>query len=728
MYMSVSAAAEKFNLSKQRVKALCEQGKIKGANMLRGVWLIPRNAEKPADFSKKKQFVNTQISLSENGLKNINNHYTLEEVCSLLSISSETAKNWIRLGKLKTEDNGKTFNGKYIQKLCEKMKSGKDGRLKNRRNKKTVTGKSLYKDYIKSGINKELVKHILNQHEFLLEEELRTILAHFAIQLYNQKNEILEDKIAWINRNNMFTEDATFNALILDLLKDVDFSLLDLSKWKEVFYENIHFEPTDDILGFMYISLKDLSHRKQTGTYYTPKKTVNALIAHLLNCTDLQGKTLCDPCCGTGNFFIGLINSGVKAKAIYGQDMDEISVLIARINIYLLDSTITKDALYSHFIVGNTLENTFDLKFSVILGNPPWGYDFSNKEKEYLLKHYDTAKNRGMESYDLFIEKGIDMLEENGYIAYVLPEALLHVASHTQIRRLIVEKTSFKFISYLGNTFSGVQCPAVILGLIKDGNGKTKQCIVSLGKKKFELQKERKIDENSFTFHMNDEEYFCMEAIASIPNAIFLANNAKFALGIVTGNNKKFIKTKKENKDYEIILKGNDILKYSYRNPKNYIKFTPELFQQVAPVEIYRAEEKLLYRFIGKVPVFTYDNNKTLSLNSCNIVIPQIEGMHIKYILAVLNSSVAAFYINKKFHSVKLLRSHIESFPIPVISSEKQENIIKKVDCIINSNKNIYNLYTELDTDIMSLYKLSKNQIETIYNALSDKNLFLAAR
>lgn len=161
MYMSVSAAAEKFNLSKRRVKALCEQGKIKGANMLRGVWLIPRNAEKPADFSKKKQFVNTQISLSENGLKNINNHYTLEEVCSLLSISSETAKNWIRLGKLKTEENGKTFNGKYIQKLCEKMKSGKDGRLKNRRNKKTVIGKSLYKDYIKSGINKELVKHIL---------------------------------------------------------------------------------------------------------------------------------------------------------------------------------------------------------------------------------------------------------------------------------------------------------------------------------------------------------------------------------------------------------------------------------------------------------------------------------------------------------------------------------------------------------------------------------------
>ena len=157
----------------------------------------------------------------------------------------------------------------------------------------------------------------------------------------------------------------------------------------------------------------------------------------------------------------------------------------------------------------------------------------------------------------------------------------------------------------------------------------------------------------------------------------------------------------------------------------NYIQFAPEKFQQVAPTEMYRAEEKLLYRFIAEVPVFTYDNQQTLSLNSCNILIPQIEGMNIKYVLAILNSSVAAYFINKKYNSVKLLRSHIEALPIPMVSAEKQNGIIKKVDHIMNSNENISGLYEEIDKEIMGLYNLNKHQQLIIKNVLKEKNRFL---
>ena len=159
----------------------------------------------------------------------------------------------------------------------------------------------------------------------------------------------------------------------------------------------------------------------------------------------------------------------------------------------------------------------------------------------------------------------------------------------------------------------------------------------------------------------------------------FLKENAKFALGIVTGNNKEYISTEKQS-DNELVLKGSDIQRYKVCPSGNYIRFEPESFQQVAPIEIYRAKEKLLYRFISEVPVFTYDNKQTLSLNSCNIVIPEIDGLAIKYVLAILNSSVVAFFISKKFNSVKLLRSHIEQVPIPIVSAEEQDSIIKKVD------------------------------------------------
>lgn len=92
-------------------------------------------------------------------------------------------------------------------------------------------------------------------------------------------------------------------------------------------------------------------------------------------------------------------------------------------------------------------------------------------------------------------------------------------------------------------------------------------------------------------------------------------------------------------------------------------------------------------------------NQQTLSLNSCNIVIPEIDGIEMKYVLAILNSSVASYFVTKKFNSIKLLRSHIEQIPIPIVSKDIQVAIVKKVDRIMNSSENISGLYEELDDE-----------------------------
>ncbi len=724
MYISVSDAAEKFHISKRRVQLLCEQGRIEGASRMSGVWLIPTNAQKPTDARRKSTLPESQLSLFDDFYRIEEEKISITQVCELLSISQATAKNWIRLGKLKIGSDGKTFDKKYIEALISEIKSGKDNRLKSRRNKKSVSGKVLYKDYIKNNHNREIVESVLDAFDQITEDELRVILANFAIQLYQQSGGIVVSDYLLLEGKSDITDNDVFNSLIKDLLGNVDVSRITLTNIQAALNSKVQLVPLEDTLGFAYISLRDLSHRKQTGAYYTPEKTVNTLIYNLKNCTNVQNKILCDPCCGTGNFLIGLVGNGVKTENLYGQDIDEISILITRINMFLLDNSITKEQLYSQFVCGDTLSNTFSRKFSVVLGNPPWGYDFNKEETAYLTANYITAKNKGMESYDLFIEKGVSMLEEGGYLAYVLPEAILSVNSHQQARELIVKNTAFRFVSYLGNAFSGVQCPAIILGVQKGSHGETKGCRVGLNNKEFIINENRDVDATSFSFNMCDEEYDCLQVISSVQNAKYLANNAKFALGIVTGNNKEYIANEKAD-GMEVILKGSDIFRYAMKESDNYIHFAPEKFQQVAPTEMYRAEEKLLYRFIAEVPVFTYDNQQTLSLNSCNILIPQIEGMNIKYILAILNSSVAAYFINKKYNSVKLLRSHIESLPIPMVSAEKQNDIIRKVDHIMNSSKNISGPYEDLDGDIMALYGLTAEQTDIIRTSLRGKASFL---
>lgn len=724
MYISVSAAAEKFNISKRRVQVLCEQGRIEGANRVSGVWLIPTDAQKPADARRKNAVPENQLSLFDDLYKIEDEKLTITQVCELFSISQATAKNWIRLGKLKTDSNSETFDKAYIETLLAEIKSGKNSRLKSRRNKKSISGKVLYKDYITSECNREIVERILSSCGQITEGELRVILACFAIQLYQQSVGVVVSDNALFQKQIQVSNHNVFNHLIADLLGDIDMSKFDSTNIRAALEYQIQFVPLEDTLGFIYISLRDLSHRKQTGAYYTPAKTVNTLIENLQKCIDLENKTVCDPCCGTGNFLIGLVGSGVKVENIYGQDIDEISILITRINMFLLDNNITAKQLYSQFVCNNTLSNTFLQKFSVVIGNPPWGYDFSKEEITSLLANYITAKSKGVESYDLFVEKGLAMLDENGYLAYVLPEAILSVASHQRSRELIVNNTAFKFVCYLGNAFSGVQCPAIILGLQNGYKGQTKHCRIELNDKEFIINENREIGASLFPFNMNDEEYDCLRVISSVQNAKYLANNAKFALGIVTGDNKEYIKDT-QSEESEIILKGSDVYRYAIKETNNYIHFAPEKFQQVAPTEIYRAKEKLLYRFISEVPVFAYDDKQTLSLNSCNILIPQIEGANIKYVLAILNSSVAAYFISKRYNSVKLLRSHIESLPIPMVGAEKQSEIIKKVDHIMNSSENISGLYEDLDSKIMDVYSLSMKQRKTILAALSGKNLFI---
>ena len=225
--------------------------------------------------------------------------------------------------------------------------------------------------------------------------------------------------------------------------------------------------------------------------------------------------------------------------------------------------------------------------------------------------------------------------------------------------------------------------------------------------------------------YLTDKELVCLQSINSTENITYLKNNAHFALGIVTGDNAKFLS--KENHDgYELILKGADVRCYGFEE-NWYVKFDLDKFQQVAPMKLYRAKEKLIYRFISDTPVFAYDNQQTLTLNSCNIVIPNIAGLCMKYILTVLNSSVVAWFVKKKFNSIKLLKSHIEQIPIPMATIEQQERIVELVDSLMSKQDKSKKeaIYWQLDELIFGSFGLSEENKELIQLSLKDKKLML---
>lgn len=52
-YMTVQEAAKQWNISERQVQKLCKANRIEGVIHLSRVWLIPKNAKKPADARRK---------------------------------------------------------------------------------------------------------------------------------------------------------------------------------------------------------------------------------------------------------------------------------------------------------------------------------------------------------------------------------------------------------------------------------------------------------------------------------------------------------------------------------------------------------------------------------------------------------------------------------------------------------------------------------------------------
>ncbi|NLJ99976.1 MAG: N-6 DNA methylase, partial [Clostridia bacterium] len=653
----------------------------------------------------------------------------LSEVCRLLSISSATGRNWVRLGKItpiKEKGGEPLFLRSHIEEVLKTLSDGKSKALNRRRNKKMVNKISLYETYISHEGNIDVVNGIIENYSGLINPlMIRSILANFALQLACQKKQIKtqgKNLIAKYMGGGLCV--PGFTQLVDDLIGDKGVVTDEIDLELPVFEEQVKYIEDEDTLGFVYISLSNLGQRKTKGAYYTPLSIVKKSVSHLRDLTDIQNKTIFDPCCGSGNFLLDIGKYMSTPRTIYGQDIDPIAICLARISFAIKFDIADLDFLYSHFVCADTFDSWPVGPVDIIIGNPPWGGEIPRDQRKRLSARLKTAKKRSIETFSLFTEHALGLLSDKGVLAFVLPETILNVKSHREIRSILIEKCNFKFIHYLGEAFSDVQCPSIILGVEKSKrkvNGVPK---ILVDDDCYSISSNRQMSEERLNFRVKDSVQDCLDSIENAAGVTTLQDNAKFALGIVTGDNAAHI-SDICHPGYEPVLRGSDIRKFRLIQSEKYIKFTPAKFQQVAPTELYRAPEKLFYRFICNALVFAYDDRQMLSLNSCNILIPEIPEVQVKYVMAILNSRVASFYFMNMFNSVKVLRSHIEQLPIYIGSEKEQQEVINMVDKIISSKRDVSAMYDQLDEYIISLYRLTSKEQGLILDNLSSHNLFL---
>lgn len=192
-----------------------------------------------------------------------------------------------------------------------------------------------------------------------------------------------------------------------------------------------------------------------------------------------------------------------------------------------------------------------------------------------------------------------------------------------------------------------------------------------------------------------------------LDRSVYSLSNSQWALGIVTGNNKELLKSS-EGPLLEKIYTGKEIEKFRLREAKKYVLYDRDSFQQVAKDEIYRADEKLVYKFVSNKLMFAYDDSASLFLNSANILIPNILGMSTKTVLAFLNSSLYQFIYEKLFGELKVLRGNLSELPFPQIDEETDKLLTSLVDEIIYDGKD---KQEEIDNIVYGVFDLDSKRM-----------------
>ena len=572
-------------------------------------------------------------------------------------ISDATARNW---RKLNTKSNG---------------------RLTARANKRKSKKRILPLEYLSNENNASFVQKAL---DYIDDNRIDIISAIFSLG------------VSLLKREGIYEKQHVATALG----EYADISIID-----ELTAVNL---PTDefDLLGLLYQSYLQEGKKNIIGSYYTPQKIANNMTK---NFTFSNGENFFDPCCGSGAFLLSV--AAKNPNQIYGVDNDKVAVLISKINLLLKykDVNFIPQIYCLDYLMGYSITQQspiFEKKFDYIATNPPWGA----MDDDYSCIYTITSK----ETFSLFFVKAYEQIKKTGTIKFLFPEAILNVKSHKDIRKFILDTAGLVGITMYDDMFSGVTTKYID---IECGKGAVKDIFyVYSGDKKRAVNIKTVYETGNLIFNLLSEDDVSIIRIVK-DKGKFSLQNSIWALGIVTGDNKRKL-FPEYHEGMEKIYTGKEIQPYVLRPVQNFILYDRANLQQVAKEEIYRAPEKLVYKFISNRLVFAYDDSSSLFLNSANILIPAIPSMSTKAVLAFLNSSLYQFLYIKLFGEVKILKGNLMELPFPEITKEENDKLTTLVDHILSGDNSKQKV---IEDYIFSIYGLTNEQITYVRRTVHGK-------
>lgn len=334
-----------------------------------------------------------------------------------------------------------------------------------------------------------------------------------------------------------------------------------------------------------------------------------------------------DLSCGDGNLLIvlleGLLEKSLELygeyrfnhKWISGYDIDAKAIenLKVRIKELLLNYNINLDEQDFEKInlkVKNALE-VQDEKYNIILGNPPYFGEKNNKERfqearatEFGKKFYEPR----MDYLYFFIEKGIELLDEEGVLSYITTNYWLRADSAQKLREYINENTEIIYLNNINRSiFEDAPGQHNMIFMLKkkeqnfEKNNIKKNKIESSNQNRtlitklkfqensYEISCDKIFDKNSkITLGELEDEEFCKKILTK--KTFYLGELFEVNQGIISGCDKAFVLPEYNEKFQNILkplYKNRHINKYSTNQENsNWILYTEKGVADIETVEL----------------------------------------------------------------------------------------------------------------------------------------------
>jgi type I restriction enzyme M protein len=234
----------------------------------------------------------------------------------------------------------------------------------------------------------------------------------------------------------------------------------------------------DDILGDAYEYLMRhfaTESGKSKGQFYTPAE-VSLIMAKVVGIAKAksQTQTVYDPTCGSGSLLIKAAHEAPCGVTIYGQEMDNATAALAKMNMILHDNPTAEIWQDNTLPSPHWKERDGSLKLDdFVVANVPfstkaWSNGFNSAEDEFGRFAYGIPPTKNGDY--AFLLHILGSLKSTGKGAVILPHGVLFRGNvEADIRRNIVSRGYVKGIIGLpANLFYGTGIPACVIVLDKE--------------------------------------------------------------------------------------------------------------------------------------------------------------------------------------------------------------------------------------------------------------------